>query len=188
MGRPDPLTRDAITRRRAAAVDLKLAGVDWLTIARKLAADPSINSDGIAYPQGYGIARYTGGLPPPPDGALAKQAARDVTKALDARRTAFDADVDQLRALHAERLERLFFVVYRTAVTKGDLGALDRALRIMERTAKLLGLDRPAQTHITGPGAGPAEASVPLSELERLIGLAGDPAPPTVPGGDDGAA
>ncbi|MCJ0872709.1 hypothetical protein [Streptomyces sp. AP-93] len=31
------------------------AGVDWLTICRKLAADPAINSYGIAYPQGYGI-------------------------------------------------------------------------------------------------------------------------------------
>jgi hypothetical protein len=47
-----------IAKRRADAIDLKLAGVDWLTISRKLAADPAINSDRVAYPQGYGFDRY----------------------------------------------------------------------------------------------------------------------------------
>ncbi|WKE68157.1 hypothetical protein [Streptomyces sp. WP-1] len=70
MGRPDKAARAAIARRRSEAIDLRLAGVDWLTIARKLAADPIANSDGIAYPQGYGIERYRKSIDPPTDEAL----------------------------------------------------------------------------------------------------------------------
>lgn len=62
---PPGAQRAAITQRRAEAIDLKLAGIDWLTIGRKLAADPSLNSDGVAYPQGYGIEAYRKGLEPP---------------------------------------------------------------------------------------------------------------------------
>ncbi|MCE0446011.1 hypothetical protein LT493_17230 [Streptomyces tricolor] len=66
VGRPDKAARAAIARRRSDAIDLRLAGVDWLTIARKLAADPTANSDGIAYPQGYGIERYRKNQDRPP--------------------------------------------------------------------------------------------------------------------------
>lgn len=65
MGRPDKAARAAIAQRRADAIDLHLAGVDWLTVGRKLAADPAVNSDRIAYPQGYGVERYSKGLEPP---------------------------------------------------------------------------------------------------------------------------
>ncbi|MER5639406.1 HNH endonuclease signature motif containing protein [Kitasatospora sp. NPDC002227] len=53
MARPTRAQRAAIAQRRPDAIELQLAGVDWLTIGRKLAADPRINSDRIAYPQGY---------------------------------------------------------------------------------------------------------------------------------------
>jgi hypothetical protein len=52
MGCPDKAARAAIAQRRADAIDLRLVGVDWLTVGRELAADPSINSHRIAYPQG----------------------------------------------------------------------------------------------------------------------------------------
>ncbi|MFJ8010801.1 hypothetical protein [Streptomyces fagopyri] len=70
MGRPDKAARAAISQRRADAIDMRLAGVDWLTLARKLAADPAINSDRIAYPQGYGIDRHRKGQEPPNDTQL----------------------------------------------------------------------------------------------------------------------
>ncbi|MEU6318164.1 hypothetical protein [Streptomyces sp. NPDC047009] len=38
MGRPDKAARAAIAQRRPDAIDLRLAGVDWLTVGRKLAA------------------------------------------------------------------------------------------------------------------------------------------------------
>jgi hypothetical protein len=49
VGRPDKATRAAISLRCADAIDMRLAGVDWLSLARKLGADPAINTDRIAY-------------------------------------------------------------------------------------------------------------------------------------------
>ncbi|MGW1055452.1 hypothetical protein [Streptomyces sp. NPDC001155] len=174
MGRPNRATRAAITQRRADAIDLKLAGVDWLTIGRKLAADPAINSDGIAYPQGYGIDKYRRGLEPPSNKRLIELACKDVSKALIERATALDANTDELRQLMVERLERLFFTVYRAAIRNGDYHAVDRAVRIIERSSRLLGLDRPVRTELSGPdGAAVQVETAGLEELERLITLAG---------------
>lgn len=50
MGRHNCAVQAAIAQRRTEAVSLRVAGVGWPTIARKLAADPAINSDGRAYP------------------------------------------------------------------------------------------------------------------------------------------
>ncbi len=49
---------------------------------------------------------------------------------------------DELRTLEAERLDCLLAGIWKLA-TEGEPGALDRILRIMERRAKLLGLDIP---------------------------------------------
>ncbi|WP_328403905.1 hypothetical protein OHS70_33995 [Streptomyces sp. NBC_00390] len=178
MGRPDKAKRAAIARRRSDAIDLRLAGVDWLTIARKLAADPAVNSDGVAYPQGYGIERYQKGQEPPTDEALIHAACRDVRKALDERRTELNADVDELRQLEADRLDRLFFVAYKKAVRDQDLTAIDRTLRIMERRARLLGLDMPAKTEVSGPDGGPVQVeNSTADELNALIALTAPDAP-----------
>ncbi|WP_030066997.1 hypothetical protein [Streptomyces natalensis] len=174
MGRPDRAARAAITQRRADAIDLRLAGVDWLTIGHKLAADPSINSDGVAYPQGYGIEKYRQELEPPSDKRLIELACKDVSKALRERATVLDENTDQLRQLMAERLERLFFTVYRAAIRSGDYQAVDRAVRIIERSSRLHGLDRPVRTELSGPdGAAVQVETAGLDELERLITLAG---------------
>ena len=170
MARPTKAARAAITKRRADAIDLRLAGVDWLTVARKLAADPSINSDGVAYPQGYGVDRYAKGQEPPADDALIRSACKDVREALKERRAVLDDEVDELRIVEAERLDRLFFVAYKQAVRDGQLPAIDRALRIMERRARLLGLDRPARTEVTGAEGGALRVeAVALDELDAMI-------------------
>ncbi|CAM5307417.1 hypothetical protein [Streptomyces abikoensis] len=175
MGRPSRASRAAITQRRADAIDLRLAGVDWLTIGRKLAADPSINSDGVAYPQGYGVEKYRTKQEPPSDKRLIELASKDVTKALLERSTRLDQSTDAMRQLMAERLERLFFPMYRQAIRTGDFQAVDRAVRIIERASHLLGLNRPVRTELSGPdgGAVQVQATTDLAELERLIGLAG---------------
>lgn len=73
-----------------------------------------------------------------------------------------------------ERLERLFFGVYRAAIRNGDYQAVDRAVRIIERSSRLLGLDRPARTELSGPDGGAVQVETAgLDELERLINLAG---------------
>lgn len=172
MGRPDKAARAAIAQRRADAIDLRLAGVDWLTVARKLAADPTTNSDRVAYPQGYGIDRYRRGLEPPTDGQLINAACKDVRLALKERTTEQDEKADELRAVENLRLDRLFFVAYRQAVKDGDLPAIDRALRIMERRARMNGLDKPSKTEIVTPAATSSDpTTATLDELEALIAI-----------------
>jgi transposase-like protein len=51
---------------------------------------------------------------------------------------------DELRILEAERLNKLYeFTIQR--IDKDNLWAVDRALKIMERRAGLLGLDKPPE-------------------------------------------
>jgi uncharacterized protein YegP (UPF0339 family) len=54
---------------------------------------------------------------------------------------------DALREMELMRLERLQQGVWPAAI-KGDHGAVDRVLRIMERRAKLLGLDAPVKQEV----------------------------------------
>jgi hypothetical protein len=49
-------------------------------------------------------------------------------------------DVEDIRALETERLDAMLLVCWAKAC-EGDLGAVDRVLRVMERRARLLGLD-----------------------------------------------
>ncbi|MYQ96942.1 hypothetical protein GTY20_39920 [Streptomyces sp. SID4946] len=151
MGRPDKAARGAIAQRRTDAIDLRVAGVDWLTVGRKLAADSRINSDRVAYPQGYGIDRNNRGPEPPGDDQLINAACKDVRQALKERTTEQDEKADELRAVENLRLDHLFFVAYGQAVKDGDLPAIDRALRIMEHRARMNGLDRPNKTEIVTP-------------------------------------
>lgn len=51
---------------------------------------------------------------------------------------------DEVRQLEAFKLERLYKVVYPLAL-QGDGAAVDRCIRIMERKAKLLGIDSPTE-------------------------------------------
>lgn len=171
----DAPTKPRVRPSRAAArtpSTYDSCGVDWLTIARKLAADPAANSDGIAYPQGYGIERYRKNQDPPTDEALIHAACRDVRTALADRRAELNDDVDELRALEADRLDRLFFVAYKKAVRDQDLAAIDRTLRIMERRARLLGLDMPVRAELSGLDGGPVQIeNVTADELDALIAL-----------------
>ncbi|MFE6872574.1 hypothetical protein ACFVFS_39285 [Kitasatospora sp. NPDC057692] len=169
MARPTRAQRAAITQRRTDAVELRLAGVDPAAVGRKLAADPTINSDRIAYPYRYGHELYAKGRPAPDDATLVRAVRRDIADALDHRVTGLAVDVEELRALEDARLDRMFLVAYRRAVRDGDLPAIDRALRIMERRARLLGLDRPTRTEIGGTGGGPVEVDVTTDELAKLI-------------------
>lgn len=56
---------------------------------------------------------------------------------------------EDVRSLEIDRLDALMTGVYPQAI-KGNQGAIDRVLRIMERRAKLLGLDAPVQQEIEG--------------------------------------
>lgn len=131
VGRPNKAQRAAIARRRSDAIDLRLPGVDWLTIARKLAADPAVNTDGVAYPQGYGIEWYQKKQDPPTDQALIYSACRDVRLALEGRRAELSDDVDEMRQLEAERLGQLFFVSYGRPHSGADAGLESQVSRVL---------------------------------------------------------
>mgnify|MGYP000884396735 CR=1 FL=1 len=60
--------------------------------------------------------------------------------------------VDELRKLEAERLDSLQFNLW-TRARNGELGAIDRVVKILERRAKLLGLDVD-RLEVGGPGGG----------------------------------
>ena len=90
----------------------------------------------------------------------------------------------ELRKLEAARLDSLLAAVWDAAMA-GHLGAVDRALRVAERRARLLGLDQPAEVDIwpllrLGERADGiaeelmvSEAEAMLSELEALNVIAG---------------
>lgn len=55
----------------------------------------------------------------------------------------------EVRQLELERLDAMLLGLW-PAARKGNQGAVDRVLRIMERRAKLLGLDSPVKADIGG--------------------------------------
>jgi hypothetical protein len=82
---------------------------------------------------------------------ISTQAAHKAVKRALAELAAMTMDeAASLRALELDRLDRMQAAIWRN-VTSGNLSAVDRALRIMERRAKLLGLDAPAKVASTNP-------------------------------------
>lgn len=67
---------------------------------------------------------------------------------------------EQVRTIEVARLDKLMSGVYLQA-KQGNLPAMDRLLKLMERRAKLLGLDRPVQWEVSGPAGGP----IPVKEV-----------------------
>lgn len=65
-----------------------------------------------------------------------------------AMRNAFLQPAKELRELEADRLDLLQTAIWPAAI-KGDLKAVDRAIRIVEARAKLMGLNEPIKTEHT---------------------------------------
>ena len=58
---------------------------------------------------------------------------------------------DEVRALELERLDQAWKAVY-PQMLKGNFGAIDRGLRIMQRRAEYLGLDAPKDSRLNVSG------------------------------------
>jgi hypothetical protein len=129
-------------------------------------------------------------------GYKSRQAAsKDMIRALDKRHKEQDAAVSTYRQQENLRLDALLEAVWPHATNpvrmvvdrddpdaepeeKFDRSAVDVALRLLERRAKLNGLDMPIQAEVSGPGGGPLElAPVDVHALHALIGMAGEPDP-----------
>jgi hypothetical protein len=71
-------------------------------------------------------------------------------------------EVAALVTLELHRLDQMTLGLWPRA-TRGDVGAIDRVLRIMERRASLLGLDSPRKIKATGSKGGPIRHEVDLT-------------------------
>lgn len=162
MARPTKAEKAAIAERRATAIRLRIAGVEPLAIGKKLYADPEHNSDGLSTPMGYGVERYREGKAPLSDRALIIRVCQDLKAALQVRQGEQEMAVADLRAIENARLDVYQQVAHRAVVgapasggreaIPSDPDAINVALKVMERRARLNGLDAPTQ--VSGPGGG----------------------------------
>lgn len=76
---------------------------------------------------------------------------KHVSKALATFRAKAAEEAETVAALEAERLDSLHQALWPKAI-QGDMPAVDRVLKIMERRAKLYGLDAPTKLAATTPG------------------------------------
>jgi hypothetical protein len=82
---------------------------------------------------------------------------------------------EKVRAYELARLDRLLMAIWPAAI-RGDLQAIRRALDIMERRAKYLGLDAPAKVDISGmvreeaqrAGLSPDDVDAAVREADRI--------------------
>ena len=112
-----------MAERSSKALTLRKTGASYRSIAAVIASE-------------FGLEKYT-----------EAQAHRDISRELD--RIAKDSTLNavQVRSLELERLDVYLLSIARD-VQKGDFLAIDRALKISERRAKLLGIDAPIQLKV----------------------------------------
>jgi hypothetical protein len=124
-----------------------------LTAAERKAAALELRKSGATFEQ---IAATLG--------CSISYAHKAVTKALDRM---VREPADALRKLELERLDSMLFGLWRRA-KGGETGAVDRVIKLMERRARLLGLDAPERRELSGPGGGPVpllSSDIDLSKL-----------------------
>lgn len=96
------------------------------------------------------------------------QAHRLVVAALDEARAQVSANADDLRAEEVSRLDAMLTGLW-PAARKGAVSAIDRVVKIMERRARLLGLDAPERKQLEGPKGGPIQAvSMSVDEFRMI--------------------
>lgn len=127
MARRDNTTSSRVVRareRESQAVQLRIAGVSYEAIAQRLGMTPA--------------GAYK---------AVKRALRRVIEKTTE--------DAEELRRLEIGRLDRLLLAVWPLATGRQpgaagpDLGAVDRALRIIERRCELLGLNAPKAIDLT---------------------------------------
>ena len=114
-------------------------------------------------------------------------ARKDFIRALEQARDEQAAEVSVYRQEENERLDALLEAAWPRATTPSpvfnkdgdvigeqlDMRAIDTVLRLMDRRAKLNGLDVPVKAEVSGPDGGPiALASGSLEEMEQLFNIA----------------
>jgi len=96
---------------------------------------------------------------------------RAVMRSLKRLNETINEEALEVRRLELERLDAMLIALWPQA-RKGNQGAVDRVLRIMERRAKFLGIDAPTKQDITSGGDKLQSinmASLTLNQLQLLI-------------------
>jgi hypothetical protein len=91
-----------------------------------------------------------------------------VTKAMADLQAQQEEAAEQVRAMELDRLDQIMFQHF-TQALKGDTAATDRVLKIMERRAKLLGLDAPSKIAPTSPDGEAPYQGMTEQELDQRI-------------------
>lgn len=101
------------------------------------------------------------------------RAIKDVQHELDTLAVQRQESAERLKALELARCDRLTLAL-EPKVGKGDVQAVRAMVRVMERRARLLGIDAPFKTELTGKDGGPIEVMAQAAEDlgERLHRLA----------------
>lgn len=81
-------------------------------------------------------------------------ARKAVETALQAIRDECEETAEEVRSMELQRLDKMLDGVWSSAIG-GDPKGIEAALKIMDRRAKLLGLDRAQKREITGPDGRP---------------------------------
>ena len=131
--------------------------------------------------------------------ASTEAARRDLNRALEQHRDEEAAEVSIYRQQENERLDALLEAAWPRATQPSpvldkegnvvdhalDMRAVDTVLRLMDRRAKLNGLDAPVRTELSGPDGGAVPLGTgSLAELHTLIGLnANEASDPETEGG-----
>lgn len=84
------------------------------------------------------------------------------------QRAMLDAGADEARQTELDRLDRLQRGVWAQAVN-GDVGAINSVLRIMDRRARLLGLDAPIKQEITVEQIDPTSIDAEVQRLAAML-------------------
>ena len=148
------LKMDEVTVRRTALLKLRRQGVRF--------DDPRVEALGYSSPNA---------------------ARRDVTRALEAHRKEEKAEVSTYRQQENERLDALLEAAWPRATEPHpvfnkdgeivgeelDMRAVDTVLRLMDRRAKLNGLDMPVKAEVTGADGGPLAVST--ADPDKLAAL-----------------
>ena len=138
-----------IEQRRAEAIQFRASGMPLELIGKNLHADRSFNVKGVGVPGGYGWKNLMEGKPPLQGSGLASAVARDVNPALATAQMHSEVARQQALELELYRLDMASAGIW-PGVLQGRARDLEVWLKLSERRAKLLGLDKAEKIEHSG--------------------------------------
>ena len=85
-------------------------------------------------------------------------------RAIERRQKEIAESAGQVLDLELQRLDQIVLILW-PKVQEGNVGAIDRVLRVMDRRARYLGLDVPQRMEHTGKEGGPIQHEYDFSHL-----------------------